>query len=91
MTWIGLSDQNLPQISLPMFTFLFSQLMLSVKWKAAVLISAVALDVVVQVLLIQKFNYCELPAGIKNGFMIKCRRQYHSSSWRTFLWKLTKC
>jgi len=90
MTWMGLSDQNLSQISLPMLILLFPQLMFSVKWKAAVLISAVALDLVLQVLLIHKFNYCALPAGIQSGFMIDCRRQYHSSSWITFSWKTNK-
>jgi len=90
MTWMGLSDQNLPQISLPMLIFLFLQLMFSFKWKAAVLISAVALYLVLQVLLIHKFNDCALPAGIQNGFMINCRRQHHSSSWITFLWKTNK-
>ena len=86
---MGLSVQNLPQISFPMLIFLFPQLMFSVKWKAAVLISAVALDLVLQVLLIHRFNDCELPAGIQNGFMINCR-QYRSSSWITFLWKTNK-
>ena len=74
MTWIGLSDHNLPQISLPMLIFLFPQLMFSVKWKVAVLTSGVALDLVLQVLLIHKFNGCVLLAGIQNGFMINCRR-----------------
>ena len=90
MTWMGLSDQNLPQISLTMFNLLFPHLMFSVKWKAAVLISAVALDLVLQVLLIDRFNYCALLAGIQSSFTINCRRQYHSSSWVTFLWKTNK-
>jgi len=87
MTWMGLSDHNMSQISLPMLIFLFPQLMFSVKWKAAVLISAVALGLVLQVLLIHRFNDCELPAGIQNGSIINCRRQYHSSLWIMFPWK----
>ena len=87
MTWMGLSNQNLPQISLPMLIFLFPQLMFSVKWKAVVFISAVALYLVVQLLLIHKFDDCGLPAGIENSFMINCQRQYHNSSWITFPWK----
>jgi hypothetical protein len=90
MTCMGLSDQNMSQISLPLLIFLFPQLMLSVKWKAAVLISAVALDLILQVLLIHKFNDCGLPAGIQNGFRINCQRQYHSSSWIAFQWKTKK-
>ena len=53
-----------------MLIFLFPQLMFSVKWMATVLTSAVALDLVLQVLLIHRFNDCGLPAGIQNGFMI---------------------
>ena len=84
MTWMGLSDQNMSQISLPMLISLFPLLLFSVKWKAAVLISAVALGLVLQVLLIHRFNDCGLPAGIQNGFMINCRRQCHSSLWIMF-------
>lgn len=87
MTWMGLSDQNMSQISLPKLIFLFPLLLFSVKWKAGVLISAVALDHVLKVLLIHRFNDCGLPAGIQNGSIINCRRQYHSSSWITFPWK----
>jgi hypothetical protein len=84
---VGLSDKNMSQISLTTLIFLFSQLMLNAKWKAVVLTSAVALDLVLPVLLVHRFNDCELPTGIQNGFMINCRRQYHSSSLITFLWK----
>jgi hypothetical protein len=56
MTWTGLSDHNVPQISLPLLNFLFPQPMFSVKWNAAILISAFALDLVLQVLLIHTFN-----------------------------------
>ena len=90
MTWMGLSDQNMSQISLLMLIYLFPQLMFGVKWKAAVCISAVALDLVLQVLLIHTFNDCGLPAGIQNGFMINCQRQYLSYSWITFSWKTKK-
>jgi len=69
---MGLSDQNLPQTSITMFNFLFPHLMFSVKWKAAVFVSAVALAFILQVLLIHKFNDCALPAGIQSGFMINC-------------------
>jgi len=90
MTWMGLSDQNLSQISLPLLIFLFPLFIFSVKWMASVFISPVALALVFQVLRIHKFNLCGLPTGIQNVFMINCPRQSYGFSWKMRPWKSKK-